>query len=143
MLLVDHFLCSLIIVPVDAKDLLLCGAEAGRGKVCFRRHCTTAAHKTKRPVHLIECGIYIRCGDHESGNSYDKVYASPVGSIRLMDYHIESILSLEQMTPSAWASRFETWGMSTSEDQDKAETIARRLAAKAAQTPGKLKHPSL
>ena len=89
-------------------------------------NCTTAAHKTRRPVHPLESGIYIRCGNHELVNSYDKVYASPVGSISLMDYHRQYIISLEHMTPSSWISRFATWGMSTSEDQQEgAETIAR------------------
>ena len=123
-----------------AKDLLLCGAEAGLGKLCFRTNCTTVAHRTRRPVDSFESGIYIRCGSHESGNSYDKVYAAPVGSIGLMDYHMDSILSLEHTTPTAWTSRFATWGMSTSEVQE-AETIARRTAARAAQTPGKPKRP--
>ena len=109
----------------DAKDLLLCGAEAGQGKLCFRTNCTTVTHRTRCPVHLLESGIYIRCGNHDSGNSYyDKVYASPVGSISLMDYHRQSILSLKHMTPTAWTSRFATCGMSTSEDQE-VETIIR------------------
>ena len=66
-----------------------------------------------------------------------------MGSISLMDYHRQYIISLEHMTPSSWISRFATWGMSTSEDQQEAETIARRMAARAAQTPGKPRRPAL
>ena len=67
--------CESVIVVMesgDAKDLLLCGAEAGQGKkLCFRTNCTTAAHKTRCLVHPLDSSIYIRCGNHELVNSYD------------------------------------------------------------------------